>query len=95
MSADLSKTEPRELPKFFIETKCDVNQTILDDMNQLSHIQPVNGNLLKDIKELSTTEDFEKFNKTIDFKEVEDLVAATTDTWPTHNGYIISYTPKY
>ena len=31
-------------------------------------------------------EDFEKFNKTIDFKEVGDLAAATT---PTHNGYII------
>ena len=71
---------------FYIETKCDINQDISHDLNQLSGIQPVNNSLLKYAKKLSTIEDFEKFNKTFDLKEVEELASATTSV---HNGYII------
>ena len=86
VSDGFDKPETRGLPKFLIETKCDINEDISDDMKQLSGIRSVNGSLLEYVKKLSTIEDFEKFNKNFDFSVVEDLANATIRV---HDGYIV------
>ena len=83
---DVSSRKSWALPVFSIETQCDVNKDISNDMKKLSGIQPVNYSLLEYAKKLSTIRDFKNFNKTFDSNSVEDLASATT--W-VHNGYIV------
>ena len=96
-SSVFESPETQGLPKFMIETKCDIKQEIAQAMDQLSDIRPVNDSLLEYAKELSRIEDMEEFRDSIGWSEVDDLARATFRLqiynarqlkWK-HKGYII------
>ena len=78
--------ETQGLPKFLIETKCDIKEEISQVMDQLSNIRPVNESLLEYARDLSSIEDMERFSESVDFEEVEDLALATK--WQ-YDGHIV------
>ena len=81
--------ETQGLPKFMIETKCDIREEISQVMDELSYIRPVNYSLIEYAKELSTIQDMETFSESIDRSEVEDLALATKGNIRRHKGYIV------